>query len=463
MPEEAFQGKQGFARCRFDAAALEALLVRSAGRSAKTRAALEQIGAALIDRPLSDWPSLEVALAGASDPPVSRAARDCLRDHFLHLADAPLQALYRDHFAQHPPPEDMLHADRIALLAPLQGEAQALAQAFDWEWLLAWLGLAEQGETAAHCLRRLSTLPHPVSRVNLRFTYHCNFRCAHCYNDSGPDRKVHRLALEDMRAIVRAMPRLGIDALNLTGGEPLLYPEDCCAVIAEARLREVSLYSNGWWAAEEASAAKMLDRLEAAGFMAGPGDHLKISTGRYHQPFQPIEPLLAFAEQFHARFGRPLLLDVEAQDRSEVLTQIIRYDAARRSPALEMGFRRVASLGRGADLPIEADRDYDDVTCHQIDQLVYDPDGSIRPCCGFNADNAGIRFGRHEAMNPEQAFWAMQNDPILQCLSQRSFGALADALGQSQVGRFDSLCGACQAVVGGLEDREPVLRALFSE
>ncbi len=79
------------------------------------------------------------------------------------------------------------------------------------------------------------------------FTQLCNDRCAHCYNDSGPQGE--RLSLDDCLAIVAHLPaRLG--RLILSGGEPLTERPKLYAILDAARAKygtatEIMLQTNG--------------------------------------------------------------------------------------------------------------------------------------------------------------------------------------------------------------------------
>ncbi|MDU0288099.1 radical SAM protein [Saccharothrix longispora] len=52
----------------------------------------------------------------------------------------------------------------------------------------------------------------------------CNLRCLHCYSSSGPD-VTESVPIGVLSRVVRDAARLGYDVLNVSGGEPFLYPE----------------------------------------------------------------------------------------------------------------------------------------------------------------------------------------------------------------------------------------------
>ncbi len=87
------------------------------------------------------------------------------------------------------------------------------------------------------------------SRLGLLFielTNRCNEKCLHCYAESGPER-TSILACEDIqRALVEAK-ELGADAVQFTGGDPLLHPDLAKAVETAHTLayENVEIYTNG--------------------------------------------------------------------------------------------------------------------------------------------------------------------------------------------------------------------------
>jgi Radical SAM superfamily/4Fe-4S single cluster domain len=242
---------------------------------------------------------LKAQVDGDRDTMPSPGTVRALLELFLDLPNRHLQRLYRTQLQASPPQPATRHQERIAALAGLQDAAQAIVAGFDWPWLADWLRLDQMGLSAEDCLLRLSNFAFDVKRVNFRFTYHCNIECRHCYNGSGPHAKAQRLELGAMLDIIAQMPDAGIAALNLTGGEPFLYPDEVIALIRAgrtARLKTISIFTNGFWATTPQAARSMLARLAVAGFMQSPSDFLKVSTGVYHQEFIAFERVAILAQ-----------------------------------------------------------------------------------------------------------------------------------------------------------------------
>jgi pyruvate-formate lyase-activating enzyme len=435
-------------------------------RDDATLAELLPVFSALGGRPLAAVDEIAQIPAAAT---LSRAGRKALLELLLRAVDHALQALYRGHIAHHPPSPQSRHDERIAMLEGARDETQALVQSFGWRWLEAWLRLDRIGESAESCVARLSNLALPTKRINFRLTYHCNIACRHCYNHSGPDRKALRLPLQRMLAIVAEAPAANISKINVTGGEPFLYPDDLLALVAAGRaagLRGVSLYTNGFWAATEAKARATLERLAAAGFMAGPEDHIKASSGAYHEEFIAFDRIATLARVYFDMFGRALAVDVElpAEGGEEASLHFERRArAAAPGPQIRWHFRKVAPMGRARGLERPRAAHAELRPCPAIDQIVFDPDGAARPCCGLNNENAGVVFGDMGAHGLRDLVKRMQNDPILQALANEPMATMLHRRGRTvHADGYGSLCAACQSALGDLHDREALLAQLFA-
>jgi radical SAM protein with 4Fe4S-binding SPASM domain len=80
------------------------------------------------------------------------------------------------------------------------------------------------------------------------FTYQCNLRCKHCYEDAGGKKRAE-LSTEEAKQVLDILSKLsgiGLPALSLSGGEPLAR-EDFFELVAYAknRVSYVSIASNG--------------------------------------------------------------------------------------------------------------------------------------------------------------------------------------------------------------------------
>ena len=106
---------------------------------------------------------------------------------------------------------------------------------------------------------------HLILAVKWGITGRCNFRCRHCFV-SAPDARFGELPLEDCLRIIREMAEIGVQAVTLTGGEPLVR-EDFFRIVDELvknNIQITMIATNGALVTD-----RLLDQLEARGCKPG--------------------------------------------------------------------------------------------------------------------------------------------------------------------------------------------------
>jgi len=352
----------------------------------------------------------------------------------------------------------------VALLADTAVSAAQVVEQFDWQWLARWIGHPSSCDVRGNLLR-LSNFAFRLRRVNFRFTYHCNISCRHCYNGSGPLARAAHLSTDAMIDIIRQMPAVGIDTLNLTGGEPFLYLDAVVALVRAGRragLREISIYTNGFWGASHERADAVFDALVDAGFMASTDDFLKLSAGDYHQEFLTLERLVPLIDRYHQRFGQRLAVDYEAAEPDGPTRARAHLAALGVSDRVRLFVRDVLPMGRGRDLTVST-TGVPNLPCDVIDQIVFDPDGVVRPCCGLNNENRGVVIGAMGDHSLRDLIKRMQNDPVLHYLSAVPMPVWSSGAGHEPDGAPAAAgpCDLCQRVVGATSDKEALQRRLL--
>lgn len=356
--------------------------------------------------------------------------------------------------------DDLLTTSEVGL----EETAYEFLREFDLPFMLEWLGYEGKGEVLDTILQRLSNFFFQVDRVNLRFTYHCNLTCRHCYNSSGPDLKNVRIPLERMRYIIEQMPLVGIRKLNITGGEPFLYLSDIISLVSFARdhgITQISIFTNASWAIDSDRTRKILLSLKESGFGMSL-DFIKASAGVYHQEFVSVERVLLLAEEYFSIFEQPLHIDFESPNENNLEEIKMRnlLEARNLTEKVIIKFRGIAPLGRGQFLrDIQEPLPLSHSACTSINQLVFDPDGSVRPCCGLNADNFGIIIGKSHKL--VELVKSLQNNPILQFLASRPIDEIFP-YSEVPIERYVSKCDACQAAIGSLKDTKSLRRKLIA-
>lgn len=68
---------------------------------------------------------------------------------------------------------------------------------------------------------------HKVTYLRISITDRCNLRCVYCMPPDGVPKRPHRAIMryEEIAEVVRVIARFGVNAVRLTGGEPLVRPD----------------------------------------------------------------------------------------------------------------------------------------------------------------------------------------------------------------------------------------------
>ena len=126
-------------------------------------------------------------------------------------------------------------------------------------------------------------------------------------------------------------------------------------------------------------------------------------------------------------------------------------------------FREVFPIGRGKQLSEEFSLRHSTrfPRCRGINMIVFDPDGSAKPCCGMNANINGINIGSIYKDDLSTLIKNMQNNPILQFLSKNPMEKIFDYLEEppDPLG-YTGDCSLCEHVLGSSDNVEPLKQQL---
>lgn len=413
--------------------------------------------------------------AGLKQHKIDKTAHDFASQFLFHLMLTEMnrrqQLLYQSYLVAHPFPEGAVEGERLAHFQPLEQAARHLVASAEPARLLAWLGMPRDQASFDSFAMALNKYFFDPYRINFRFTYHCNIQCAHCYNFSGPDMKGQRIDTEAMLRIVREMPETGMRNMNLTGGEPFMYMDTVLALVSEARkigVPVISTYTNGFFARTEENARKVLGKLKDAGFMNGLGradDHIKVSAGVFHQEFLPFEIIINLIRVYREVFAKNIVIDYEVlednPDGQREIEALLRDKGVR--DLVDIRFRGVAPVGRGAQFEAELTHKPTEefLACTFIDEIVFDPDGSVRPCCGMNFDNDGIVIGDVHENGLKNLLVGLENNAILQYIGANPIGRIFDHLDKDPAEQgYANICNVCGDAVGSMTDTQNLKRRL---
>jgi len=119
----------------------------------------------------------------------------------------------------------------------------------------------------------------------LNYSNKCNFKCPHCYTNSGSGvAEVKKLSIDDIKSLADQADELGVYEIDFQGGEPLMLP-NLFEILDALGLDRFYSYitTNGWMLTQE-----LADRLAAAGV-----DRISVSidafTSEEHDQFRRKE------------------------------------------------------------------------------------------------------------------------------------------------------------------------------
>lgn len=88
--------------------------------------------------------------------------------------------------------------------------------------------------------------PGGIGLLFLELTGQCNEACVHCYAESSPERREH-LSEDEVLSVVRQAAALGVETIQLTGGDPLVSRTYLAAarLARELGIPDIEIYTNG--------------------------------------------------------------------------------------------------------------------------------------------------------------------------------------------------------------------------
>jgi pyruvate-formate lyase-activating enzyme len=257
--------------------------------------------------------------------------------------------------------------------------------------------------------------------LGIYLTNKCNMMCRHCSVQSGPGEKAH-LAVE---GVLREIEELASDdllrGLHISGGEPLLFPDDVRTLSTLGRQLglPVAVATNASWATTFDKARHLLSRLPGV-------SQLLISTDVYHQEFAPVERAVNAAA---AALDVGLTVTVNiCRPRGAVSTTVENFKELLASHGDQIDVvTSDLELGGRADNLKEArwrslSPDLPSGGCMQVRRPVILENKSVLACCNTTVAkrvsasplNAGTIGG---SANLRSLLFALRSDPIIQILN----------------------------------------------
>lgn len=241
--------------------------------------------------------------------------------------------------------------------------------------------------------------------------------CGHCSVESGPNIKGEPTEAELLQ-IVRDGAKAGMNAILLTGGEPMLRPKIVFNLLDECRRNgiDTAMTTNGYWGRKGAFAQKTMKNLIRHGLGA-----MTVSYDRYHAEYQDADAVINIANAAERHNFEMNINFVRMADDPELVTYVERFKGLR---AVRLRYYDVQPVGRARNFAEDQLRAEVEGFCSAAARPAVTDDGRLIACNGpsyFESAQSPLivgKLGEHSVGELLDKFW---KDPILHTI--RTFGA----------------------------------------
>jgi len=133
-----------------------------------------------------------------------------------------------------------------------------------------------------------------ITRIEFALTWACTGRCKHCSLGEIENTREHIEYARLAGMLTRVTSKHPIKSVMCFGGEPLLHPEEVCAIFAEAKAAGIpkrQLITNGFFSNDPEKIISVADRLNTC------ATEILLSVDAFHQETIPLEPVQVFANR----------------------------------------------------------------------------------------------------------------------------------------------------------------------
>ena len=149
-------------------------------------------------------------------------------------------------------------------------------------------------------------------------TFNCTAMCRHCNNDLGRHDLSKKMDIKRAVELLYEAKTLGLNSIQMTGGELTMYPEFMLGLIPHARKLAIRVNkppTNCYIGGVPENAALFFNRLKAAGYTSG----FRLSLDPYHNGKIPVSWVAAFIREYGRVFGyKSLTIGSSNRDRESI-------------------------------------------------------------------------------------------------------------------------------------------------
>lgn len=290
--------------------------------------------------------------------------------------------------------------------------------------------------------------PNVGRLLSLMLTRRCNIACGHCSVESSPAVRDPAPTEQELLDVLQQAASAGVNAIQLTGGEPMLREQLVLRLTREAlRLgMRPMLTTNGFWGGTPALALARLQALLDAGL-----SRLTVSFDRHHAEHQGPGPAVNIVRAGE-RLGIPVNINVTRLRDESGLEDIVAPFAA--LPAARLRFYDVQPVGAAArSVDADAWRGETSGFCSACDSPALTDDGRLIACNGpayFTPAGHPLQLGSLREQSLATLLAAHRDDPLLETIRtlgpERLLQELSAVPGFEAYGsrdRYRGLCDLC--------------------
>lgn len=305
----------------------------------------------------------------------------------------------------------------------------------------------------------------------LNYTMACPLKCDFCCYSCHSGRASQKMPIDLAFSLVDQAATLGVfSSIAFTGGEPLLFPDEVCAIAERAQSHSLpfTIATACHWADSPESAEALIDRLADLGL-----SRLNVSHDPAHAEFVRTANVINACNASLRRQVDTYVVGTFA-DAGESLAGYAPELAG--IPGLRLFNKYIAKVGRAASRPITQSTyglhlGLDDLACYRriYHDLVVFWDGRTYPCCStFNRSTPGIQAGNAHFESLKDIWDRVDGSLLLRTMKRKGLGELYRIIEErdpelaAELPRVESSagpCSLCHAIFGTRSMSDRVKRA----
>lgn len=295
----------------------------------------------------------------------------------------------------------------------------------------------------------------------------CNLNCAHC--NTKKNRSM--LSIKLASGFIKKCAKEGILKLGFTGGEPFLAPKFLYAITKKAVKHNMNferIVTNGVWFRSKASLISILKNL----FSAGYDGEISISIDAFHN--QDIKKVSFFIQNTVKIWNRKNMVTIfsikgaKEEKTHKLLLKLSRLLNAHlsnhfrtgdniksRSLFIKIYYNDLSAIGKASLIKNPWDGKWfkDDFCKGPGNVFFVQPDGKVKPCCGFANDSDLLTIGSIKKDSPKKLILNAKKNFFARMVFEKGFHPIRKKLEKSGIkfpGKTSNHCFFCHYLINNI-------------